>query len=101
MNKEVYGRYERGNHLTARAEVRLLRIAGQLHDRPALRTRQRPGRGLDQGRIGVTASVKYDSAGELGGEESAYFSSRGVFLRLYGRGEMEAESGGGYLPHSR
>lgn len=46
----------------------------------------------------VTASVKYDSAGELGGEESAYFSSRGVFLRLYGRGEMEAESGGGYLP---
>ena len=41
-----------------------------------------------------TASVKYDSAGE----ESAYFSSRGVFLRLYGRGEMEAESGGGYLP---
>ena len=46
----------------------------------------------------VTASVKYDSAGELGGEESAYFSSRGVFLRLYGRGEMEAEPGGGYLP---
>lgn len=46
----------------------------------------------------VTASVKYDSAGELGGEESAYFSSRGVFLRLYGRGEMGAEPGGGYLP---
>ncbi len=46
----------------------------------------------------VTASVKYDSADELGGEESAYFSSRGVFLRLYGRGEMEAEPGGGYLP---
>ena len=46
----------------------------------------------------MTASVKYDSAGELGGEESAYFSSRGVFLRLYGRGEMEAEPGGGYLP---
>ena len=38
-------------HLTARAEVRLLRIAGQLHDRPALCTRQRPGRGLDQGSI--------------------------------------------------
>lgn len=41
----------------------------------------------------VSGSVKYDRADLAGGEESAYFSSRGVFLRLYGRGEMETEPG--------
>lgn len=48
----------------------------------------------------AAADVKYQSAQVLGGEESAYFTSRGVFLRLYGRGELEAEPGGGlrYLP---
>ena len=48
----------------------------------------------------AAANVKYNSAQVLGGEESAYFTSRGVFLRLYGRGELEAEPGGGlrYLP---
>lgn len=48
----------------------------------------------------AAANVKYNSAQVLGGEESAYFTSRGVFLRLYGRGGLEAEPGGGfrYLP---
>lgn len=76
----------------ARCQVRVQGIAGR-----AVYYGGRELLGLEPG-YRVTASVKYDSAGELGGEESAYFSSRGVFLRLYGRGEMEAEPGGGYLP---
>lgn len=41
----------------------------------------------------VRALVQYDDAGRLGGEESAYFHARGVFARLYGRGEAAAEPG--------
>lgn len=51
-------------------------------------------------RVGLTA--RYESAEAPGGEESSYFTSRGVFLRLYGQGEMEAERGDAgkarYLP---
>ena len=50
----------------------------------------------------VTAAVRYESAVSLGGEESSYFTARGIFLRLYVRGELEAEAGGAgglrYLP---
>ena len=35
----------------------------------------------------LTARVKCYSAETLAGEESSYFTSRGVFLRLYGKGE--------------
>jgi len=38
----------------------------------------------------VTAAVKYYSAARLAGEESDYYTSKGVFLRLYGKGEALA-----------
>lgn len=50
----------------------------------------------------VTGEVKCYSAQTLGGSESQYYASQGVFLRLYGRGTalVAAPEGGGwrYLP---
>lgn len=50
----------------------------------------------------VTSRVKYYSAAELSGEASTYYTSQGVFVRLYGKGEAEVEAGNGgslrYLP---
>lgn len=41
----------------------------------------------------VTAAVKYGSAATLSGEESGYYISQGVFLRLYSRDGIEVEEG--------
>lgn len=35
----------------------------------------------------LTAAVKYYSAARMSGEESTYYTSKGVFLRLYSKGE--------------
>jgi len=51
-------------------------------------------------RVGL--AVRHESAAAPGGEESSYFTSRGIFLRLYGQGELEVEAGDAgslrYLP---
>lgn len=51
-------------------------------------------------RVGL--AVRHESAAAPGGEESGYFTSRGIFLRLYGQGELEVEAGDAgslrYLP---
>ncbi len=41
----------------------------------------------------VTASATYDSAGTIRGEGSTYYTSQGVFLRLYGRGGEDVSPG--------
>lgn len=42
----------------------------------------------------LTAAVKYYSAVRMSEEESTYYTSKGVFLRLYGKGEAaQAEAG--------
>lgn len=50
----------------------------------------------------VTFTAKLRLADTLGGEESRYYFSRGVYLTAFGRGEMARESGGvasaWYLP---
>lgn len=42
----------------------------------------------------VTFTAKLRLADTLGGEESRYYFSRGVYLTAFGRGEMTRESGG-------
>ena len=41
----------------------------------------------------ISGQVSFRSATQLSGEESAYYTSRGVFLRLYRKGELEVEEG--------
>lgn len=71
----------------ARCQVRLSGAAGR-----AVYYGGRELLGLEPGnRIGDT--VTFYSAALLSGEESAYFTSQGVFLRLYGQGELEISPG--------
>ena len=50
----------------------------------------------------VTSVVKYYSAARLGGEDSSYYTSQGIFLRLYGDEIVSVEPGNAgslrYLP---
>lgn len=48
----------------------------------------------------VTAAVRYERADMVRGGESGYYTSQGVFCRLYGQGapERERERGGLHLP---
>ena len=50
----------------------------------------------------IASVVKYYSAARLGGEESSYYTSQGIFLRLYGDEIVSVEPGGAgdlrYLP---
>jgi len=41
----------------------------------------------------LTAAVRYYSAATLGQRESTYYTAQGVFLRLYGQGELTVEPG--------
>ena len=80
----------------ARCQVRLPGTAGR-----AVYYGGRELLGLEPGdRIGDT--VTFYSAALLSGEESAYFTSQGIFLRLYGQEELEISPGGAggvrYLP---
>ena len=49
----------------------------------------------------VTAAVRYESADQVRGGESGYYTAQGIFARLYGQGKPEVEPGGHpgrYLP---
>ena len=50
----------------------------------------------------ITSAVKYYSAAQLGGGDSAYYTSQGIFLRLYGDEIVDLERGNAgslrYLP---
>lgn len=57
--------------------------------------------GLEPG-THVTTEAKYYSAVTLGGSESEYYTSQGIFLRLYGKGDAAVSAGNAgsvrYLP---
>lgn len=80
----------------ARCAVRLpgLRGRGMLYGDASLLE-------LEPGNL-VTGEVRFYSAAAFGGEESFSYPSRGIFFRLYAKGEMEAGPGragsGRYLP---